>query len=269
MSAAVHFTLTINGANFTSTSTAMWGAIALTTQYISSTQLTAMVPAALTASTGTASIAVRRPGGYSSALALTILQPAPTITSLSPANAYAGGSAFTLTINGTNFTSTWTLWWGSTELPSTFISSTQLTALVPAGLIAGAGTKNITVSTVSGRSPAAVFTVIQPTPVIASLSPASTIAGSSDLLLTINGSNFDAASIAFWGSTALATTRIGSSQLTATVSAALTANPGTGSITVSTDGGASSGESSTSIRRRPPSPASVRLQRLSAAQPSQ
>ena len=69
--------------------------------------------------------------------------PAPTISSLSPSSATAGSPSFTLTINGSNFASGdeigWTLVTGSVSFPgttATFVSSTQLTAQIPAALIA-------------------------------------------------------------------------------------------------------------------------------------
>lgn len=68
---------------------------------------------------------------------------APTISSLSPSSATAGGPSFTLTINGSNFASGANLGWnllvGSVAFPSittTFVDSTKLTAQIPAALIA-------------------------------------------------------------------------------------------------------------------------------------
>ncbi|HEY1253595.1 MAG TPA: IPT/TIG domain-containing protein, partial [Terracidiphilus sp.] len=250
------FTLTITGTNFSSASKVYWNTCRPLVTFISSTQLLVAIPPSLISSAGTSSLTVSTASGSSSGAIFTINPPAPTITSLSPANAYAGGAPFTLTVNGTNFTSTWTLWWGSTELPSTFKSSTQLTALVPPALIASMGSVAISVSTSTGRSSAAVFTINLAAPTVSSLSPSSTVSGGSDLLLTINGTNFDAASAAFWGTTALATTVISSTQLTAIAPAALTALPGTGSITVTTDGGASSAISFT-ILPQPPTVSSL------------
>ena len=54
--------------------------------------------------------------------------------------------AFTLTIYGNFFTPTSTSKWGSTALTTTYVSPTQLTAAVPAKLIAAAGTANVSVT---------------------------------------------------------------------------------------------------------------------------
>jgi len=53
------FTLTVTGTGFTSSSVVYWGSAALTTTYVSATQLTASVPATEVASAGTAAITVQ------------------------------------------------------------------------------------------------------------------------------------------------------------------------------------------------------------------
>ena len=75
-----------------------------------------------------------------------------------------------------------------------------------------------------------------PVPFIGTLSPISVAPGGPDLVLTVNGDNFVAASVVNWDSTALATTYVSATKLTAVVPAALTASSGTGWITVSSAG---------------------------------
>ena len=72
--------------------------------------------------------------------------PEPTVTSISPASATAGGGAFKLTVNGTNFVNGAMVNFNGTTLATTFVSSTQLTATVPAGAIASAGTYAVSVT---------------------------------------------------------------------------------------------------------------------------
>jgi hypothetical protein len=45
-------------------------------------------------------------GGTSNAVSFTVNNPVPTITTISPTSATAGGASFTLTVNGTGFVST-------------------------------------------------------------------------------------------------------------------------------------------------------------------
>ncbi|MGB6830352.1 MAG: FG-GAP-like repeat-containing protein [Terracidiphilus sp.] len=62
------FALTVNGSGFVSSSIVNWGTTALTTQYVSGTQLTAQVPATAIATTGiyTVTVVTSSPGGGTS-----------------------------------------------------------------------------------------------------------------------------------------------------------------------------------------------------------
>ena len=90
---------------------------------------------------------------------------APVITSLSPALVAAGGAQFTLTISGNNFVASGVQWNGS-PLSTIFVSATQLMALVPANLIASAGSASVTVINAGGATSAPVIftTAAAPTP---------------------------------------------------------------------------------------------------------
>jgi len=70
-------------------------------------------------------------------------------------------------------------------------------------------------------------------PVLAGIAPTSAPAGGGDLTVSIQGAGFaSGVSTACWNGTALATTYVSPTQLTAVVPAALTATPGPGSVTV-------------------------------------
>jgi hypothetical protein len=71
--------------------------------------------------------------------------PAPTITSLNPSSAIAGGSAFTLTVNGTDFVSGSVVRWNGSDRPTNYVNNTQLTASITAADIATAGSASVTV----------------------------------------------------------------------------------------------------------------------------
>jgi hypothetical protein len=85
-------------------------------------------------------------GGVSGVLPFAVLNPVPTITAFSPPNAVAGSPDVTLTITGTGFVSGTVVLWNGAPLTTTFASPTQLTAVVPAAFLAGAGSFSITVS---------------------------------------------------------------------------------------------------------------------------
>jgi hypothetical protein len=96
----------------------------------------------------------------------TVNNPVPTLGSLSPGTAAPGGAGFTLTVNGTNFvTGSIVRWNGTDRTPTTYVSSTQLTAPIAMGDIATAGTASVTVfnpAPVGGLSNALSFSIAVP-----------------------------------------------------------------------------------------------------------
>jgi hypothetical protein len=70
----------------------------------------------------------------------------PTLTSIVPSSVMAGASGITIQANGTNFANRPTIQWNGSSLLTTFVSSTQLTAVVPANDLANVGTAQLTVS---------------------------------------------------------------------------------------------------------------------------
>ena len=71
----------------------------------------------------------------------------PAISQLSPNSATAGGQAFTLTVNGSNFARQAAInWGGAPQAATTYVNGTQLTLAVPAAMIANSGTIQVTVT---------------------------------------------------------------------------------------------------------------------------
>jgi hypothetical protein len=93
--------------------------------------------------------------------------PVPWVNQpLVPTAIAPGGAGFTLTVNGTGFVSGSVVNWNGTALGTTFVSSSQLMATVPASDIAAASTASITVSSPSpggGNSNVLFFAVSAPT----------------------------------------------------------------------------------------------------------
>jgi hypothetical protein len=232
------FTLTINGSNLHPTSHVYLKSTFLTTTYVSATQLTAVVPASTLASATTMSLALYTTGlgssDWSNSLFFTVNPAPPTITSLSPSSATAGGAGFMLTVKGTAFTQAATSMWGTTPLDTIYVNPTQLTVSVPASLIEFAGTASVTASTGAGTSAPVTFTIKPAPPVIGGLSPNLATAGGAAFTLTIYGNFFTPTSISKWGSTALTTTYVSATQLTAAVPAKLIAAAGTANVSVTT-----------------------------------
>jgi len=84
------------------------------------------------------------------------------LTSLTPATAVAGASSVTVTLKGSGFSSASQVRWDGADLPTTFVSNTQLTAVVGASRLAGFAAAEITVHSPppgGGTSQPALFTV--------------------------------------------------------------------------------------------------------------
>ena len=74
-----------------------------------------------------------------------ILNPVPTITSLSPTTATVRGPDFTLLVTGTNFVNGSTVHWNGAERTTTLLSSTLLSATITTGDLAASGQISVTV----------------------------------------------------------------------------------------------------------------------------
>lgn len=84
--------------------------------------------------------------GYSSKTTPPVAGAVPTIAALSPPGMAAGSPAFTLTVNGTNFSSNATVNWNGAAQTTTFVSANQLMTIVPAAAITTSGTVAVTVT---------------------------------------------------------------------------------------------------------------------------
>ncbi len=248
------FTLTANGGNFAASSTLAWNGAPLQTTFVSAMQLTAVVPASNLTNVGSVNVTVVTPspgGGISGAqsFSVTVTNPVPTVTGLSPASVAQGAAAFPMKVSGTNFVAASTVDWNGTPLATSFLGASQLTAMVPASDLVTPATADVTVVNPApggGTSAGQTFTVTasNPAPTLTSLSPTSAVQGGGPLTVTANGGNFVAASTIDWNGTPLATTYVSASQLTALIPASDLATAGSASVTVANPtpgGGTSSG----------------------------
>jgi trimeric autotransporter adhesin len=276
------FTLTVNGTNFTSDAVVNWGGAAQATTFVSATQLTASIPATNTAFPGKASVSVTNSLGTSNSLPFTLSTPAaalvvPASGSLSQTSAAVGSPDVALTVTGTNILPCSVVQWVSpgsvtSTLATTYASATQLTATIPAADFLAAGTAQVQIFTLSpggGTSAQIPFAISAPT--ISSLTSSTTSSNttpscsSSGVTLTVAGTNFVNGSLVDWiipaaGSTpaittALATTFVSSTQLTAAIPVSDIASAGTVNIEVSNLGALSNALPFAISAASPPAPA--------------
>ena len=71
----------------------------------------------------------------------------PIIASIFPSSADAGTATFTLTVNGAAFESSSTVYWNGAEVPTTFVSDSQLTATIASSLFPIGGIYTVQVHT--------------------------------------------------------------------------------------------------------------------------
>jgi len=102
-------------------------------------------------------------GGTSTPLSLTVNNPVPAITSISPNPVLAAGGSFTLTVNGSGFVRGSVLQYDGFPRTTTFVSSTQVTAQIRSTDIIAIGSHSVTVFNPApggGTSNSATLTVI-------------------------------------------------------------------------------------------------------------
>ncbi len=142
------FTLTVTGKNFVSQSTVTVNGNNHFTTFIGSTSLQTSIFAADLATSGTLQIAVVNPapnGGSSNSFPLSVKNQTPSLTSLSPAAATAGGAATAIALTGVGFVPNSVVTINGAARTTTFDNSTTLEALLTAGDLASAGVNQVQV----------------------------------------------------------------------------------------------------------------------------
>jgi 6-phosphogluconolactonase (cycloisomerase 2 family) len=261
LAAGGNFTLTVNGTDFVPGARVYFGGRGRVTTYVSPTQLTATILSADIATGGTGVVFVYNPppaGGASSSVEFFVTYPVPVISSITPVSAAAGGNAFNLTVNGSNFFPSSLVTFNGVEEEPAFVSSTQLYITVSVDQIAVPGTAiigvtNPPVSWIGGGNSATLPLTITPAgtpPTIDQLAPGSVTAGGPAFTLEITGSNFTSSAVVTFGSTTVPVTSSGTTVLFVSVPASAITTAGTASVTVTTAGGTSN--SATCYVNNPP-----------------
>jgi hypothetical protein len=225
VSGSADLKLTLMGSNFLGAphnfSQAVWvandNATLLMTTFVSSTQLTAVVPAALLTDPISAQVLLETgdPMGEipllkSNSVSFSVSSPPFSITAISPTSATVGSPDLSLTVMGSNFDGTgvirsrvlWSANGSQIPLSTTFVSISELTAIVPAALLLNAGTASISVQNwdfIEGVSHevtnSITFTIKSSTSSAALVSPPSItlgLGGARQFVFSIDGSKADA-----------------------------------------------------------------------------
>lgn len=255
--------LTATGSGFTTASVIEWNGTALTTSYVSSTSLTATIPAADFMETGTVPVTVSNAasgGATSGVVNFTIASAVPTLVSVSPTSIRQNQGNVTLTLTGTNFTSTTQVspvGSGVSSLSTVYVSPTQLNVSFTTSLSSPAAGSTLTIGVTdpaSRNTPSNTLsvTVTPGVPVTASLGPSSVYVNQGSLILAVTGEFFTPTSVVYVNGTPRPTA-FNRGQLLAALTALDVSAVGTAAITVedSYSGGAASNSTPLTIQARP------------------
>jgi uncharacterized protein (TIGR03437 family) len=129
------------------------------------------------------------------------LNAGPVVTSVSPNPIAVGSQNTIITVSGSGFTSGSTVTLNNSAAVTQFVSANSLTAVVPSGLLASAGTVSVAVNNGGAGSAPVLLTVATGVPII---SPANVLNGATNLpgaispgeIITIKGTGFGPATLA-------------------------------------------------------------------------
>ncbi len=250
--------VTLTGANFvvgaTTVSVAGGGVTVNTVIVGSTTSLTANFVLDLTAAPGGRQVTVTTAGGTSGPQTFTVGLLAPTLTSVAP-NLGIQGTTVAVTLAGTNFvvgaTTVAVSGAGVTITGVTVVDSTSLTANFVLDVTAALGARNVTVTTAFGTSGAQTFTINPPPPTLTNIAPNQGIKGiqATTVAVTLTGTNFvvgaTMVTVSGAGVSVNAVVVSSSTSLTANFVLDPAAAVGPRTVTVTTAGGTSGGQTFT------------------------
>lgn len=220
------------------------------TSYVSPDEIEVTLTGADVANAGTRVITAVNPapGGGASLNSLDFVvtapgeNPIPSIDSLLPGGLMAGDPAFSLTVYGANFVNGATVQWNGVNRTTTFVSSTELQAAIPATDLLSPGSAAVTAVNPGpggGTSNAVPFTVAapgqNPVPTITNIDPYHTIArgaASNPVTIRVSGLNFVSGLQAQWNGQNRPTQFVNENTLLVTLNSFDVAFGGSGSVTV-------------------------------------
>jgi hypothetical protein len=229
---STQFTLIVNGSGFAPSSLIEFNGFQRPTIFdqFNHNELSTVVNPSDIPTAGTISVTVFTPapgGGTSAALTLTITPntaPVPQITSLTPTSVLAGSTTATVTVNGQNFVSTSVATVNGSNRTTTFVSAIELQLSLQSTDISTTGTVQIAILNppVPGGNPPGGglsntmgLNVVNPSPTVRSLFPATVTAGAASSTLSVTGTGMNSSSQVFVNGSARPTTASSNTQVTA------------------------------------------------------
>lgn len=239
-------TVTLTGTGFVAQSRVIVGNFQeRPTTWVSATQLRVQLSDSLLAAGGTLQLRVLNPapgGGASTFVPFEVRMPQPAITSLGTTQTAAGQPPLVLRVNGTGFAPGSTVHVNGTAVPTAFVNAGALDATLGENLLRAPGTLSVTVvngGPGGGTSAALSLQVVAATPEITLLPSAGASAGRPGFTLYVHGRGFIEGTVVRWNGAERPTQYLSGTRLSATISSADVAAPGTAQITVQSAGGTS------------------------------
>jgi hypothetical protein len=239
-------TLTVNGTGFVQQSVVHLNGTSVGTTFGGPTQLTAVIPSAQLTTAGTFAVTVLNPspgGGTSNAANLTVLITV-TVSPSNPIVLVSDTQPFTAMVAGaTDHSVTWSVTCASGGTACGSISSINSTSglyVAPDSPPSPDYTVTVTATSVvePTRTASALVAVVNPAPILASISPKAATVGDWDVALWVFGSDFVAQSTVYATvnatRTRLTTAFVSSTTLSATIDHTMLASAQTLTITVVT-----------------------------------
>ncbi|MFA5185250.1 MAG: IPT/TIG domain-containing protein [Patescibacteria group bacterium] len=239
--------ITVTGTDFPTDSQVFLGSTQLTAVRNSSNSLTVTIPSSELQNAGTIALTVVNPGTNSTSTPVnfSVLNYPPRFTDISPTTKEQYSGQFTLTLNGDDLLPTSQAKIDGNDVATTYVSKTQLTAVIPSSYIDTLGDHSITITNPTpggGASVVQTFSVVNALPTLSSITPNSKSIGAAQFTITLTGTGFNASSVVKLGGANRATTYVSPTQLTAIIPASDLAAAGTFDVTVTnpTPGGGTS-----------------------------
>ncbi len=188
---ATNLQVLVSGSGFVPQSVVNWNGSPRATTFLSPTTLSVLLLDGDLAAPAVANITVFSPspgGGTSAPLPFTVTNFA--LTTISPNTVDVGSGDVTITLTGIGFQPGDSVVISDSGLSTTFVSGTQLTALVPGFFTSFSHSWPVFVSRGSLQTNVVFLEVVEPPPVITSLGPPSAFVGSAGFTLQVHGDHF-------------------------------------------------------------------------------
>lgn len=245
--------VSVTGTGFVQQTLAHIAGTSRTLRRISATQVEVVLNAADLAATGTRSVAIVNPapGGGGTGIQVQVVNPAPTLASVSPAQAEAGQDSLVVRLTGTGFLPATEVRVNGNPRTARRVSPTAMDAVLSAEDLSAAGTYAVTAVNPQpggGTSGAASVTLTAPAPVITTLPAYGAMAGGGGFELVVHGTGFLRTSQVRWNGVERTTRYISATRLAVGVTPADVASPRTVSVSVHTPGGGTSAAAQITVR---------------------